>query len=348
MNSPTGERIASLAVSTEANEENQFILNASGVNASTVYLVVKGDAPMVDGTVMVALQVPVFDPAKASYVLYCAIFDTTEAGPLKAAQCIDDDSEVTDHGSRLFSYNGTSGVIKPLWPTSAAPLDTGSTTTSDEGDQELPEESDPGSPSDSSDNDVPAPQTVSLVFTPDLNSTIPIVNSQASNELESGSDGPTLSSTSSLPAPTPSYLASGAAMSASASTPASTTLPATAEEVGPGTSTSTVDHSPTVTPFLALSANLGVSVQAATVSPLTENSTLTTSMASSTSSSLPPGTAMRRRNMKLEDGAQEFGGNEYESRQGASSGETKRVVDTPYVWKFSSARAAHNDGDFVQ
>jgi hypothetical protein len=103
-------------MSTESSQ-NQFILNASGTNASTVYLHVKTNTttPSTGSTLTVSLEVPVYDESKASYVPYCATFDTSGPSPLMAMECMAEDSGVTESKSQIFEYNPGTRVIKPLW-----------------------------------------------------------------------------------------------------------------------------------------------------------------------------------------------------------------------------------------
>lgn len=117
MDNPVGDKIASLTMSTESSSQNQFILNASGTNASTVYLHVKTNTttPSTGSTLTVSLEVPVYDESKASYVPYCATFDTSGPSPLMAMECMADDSGVTESKSQIFEYNPGTRVIKPLW-----------------------------------------------------------------------------------------------------------------------------------------------------------------------------------------------------------------------------------------
>ena len=366
--SPVGERIASLSVSTESSEENQFVLNASGVNASTVYLVVKSDVPMKDGSLMVALQVPVFDQAKASYVAYCATFDTAQASPLTAVGCINGDQDVTDHSSQLFSYNSTSGVVKPLWLTSAPLPDMGSPATAKEEDaaaqdQELPEESDSTDPSsDSSGGAAPEPESVSLVFTPDLDSSTPVVNFQSSIGIGDSSNSSDTSSFMSSSTQIPSHSVAGMAMNTNTPSYTSRIPTATAEEVSAGTITPTICPGPAVMQTSTSSIIVGDSIQPprnVEESPMTEEPTssmadepTSTPTASDTDPALPTETAAARRRHIDEDESEADSGTTDPNEtfgMGMPNNEAKRAVDTAYVWKFNSARAVgDDDADYVQ
>ena len=327
-----GERIASLSVSTEQSEANQFILNASGMNASTVYLVVKSSTPMQDGTLTVALQVPVFDQANASYVPYCATFDLTEASPLTAVKC--DEQEVTNHSSQLFSYNSTNGVVKPLWLTSAPLPDMDSPAAAKEEDiasegQELPEESDPVNSSESSNSTAPAQRNVSLVFTPDLDASTPVVNSQSSQDDSNVSDLPSISS------PMSTSSAMGAAMNTWTSS-ASISSNLVAEDLRTHSATPTMCHDSPMEPTPAASA--------AEVSPMTQESSTTTSSSSIVSPSESPLVSSKRdidTDVGSGDEGEEIDGDEdqpmFPDETSEDGDETKRVVDTGYVWKFSSS-----------
>jgi hypothetical protein len=325
---------------------------------------------MKDGSLTVALQVPVFDQAKASYVAYCATFDTAQASPLTAVGCINGDQDVTDHSSQLFSYDSTSGVIKPLWLTSAPLPDMGSPATAKEEDiaaqdQELPEESDSTDPSsDSPGGAAPVPESVSLVFTPDLDSSTPVVNSQSSIEVGDGSNASDTSSFMSSSTQIPSHSVAGMAMNTNTPSDTSRVPTATAEEVSAGTITPTMCPGSAIMQTSTPSIIVGDSIQPprnVEASPMTEEPTsltaeepTSTPATSDTDSTLPTETAAaRRRHIYTDDNGVEASRSTTDpnetSEMGMPNNEAKRAVDTAYVWKFSSTRAVgDDDADYVQ
>lgn len=174
MDNPTGSRIASLIMSSDPSEANQFVLNASGTVGSTLYLVVKESPSLAHGNLPVALEIPVYDQSKAIYVLYCATFDPDPPmpSPLMATECVKDKLSVDEHSSQAFSYNPATGIIRPLWlkslPIDGAPLQARDAAC--DGDSEHAASSDAHQ----------TPQNVSLVFTPAISSSTPVLNSQES------------------------------------------------------------------------------------------------------------------------------------------------------------------------
>ncbi|KAG8835564.1 hypothetical protein FRC17_002484 [Serendipita sp. 399] len=180
-NDPVGVRLASLSVSNEPSEANEFVLNASGFNASIVYLMVSGEVSLADGSLTVRLGVPVFDQALASFVPYCATFNFKQASPLIAAKCAIQGEGITSQYSQLFSYDSSSGVLKPLWA-STSPMNSNyaANATTEDVDEPVEGPSNTTQVSPSPDgNDVPnPPQNVSLIFTPELDDSFPVVNSR--------------------------------------------------------------------------------------------------------------------------------------------------------------------------
>ncbi|KAG8830568.1 hypothetical protein FRC18_007880 [Serendipita sp. 400] len=181
---PVGLRLASLSISNAPSETNEFILNASGINASTIYLMVSSEVSLADGSLTVRLGVPVFDQAVASFVPYCATFGSQQTSPLLAAECTAEGKGISNHSSQLFSYDPPSGVLKPLWIADApANSNTASNATAENIDGSeggLTGASNTTKESQAKDEDrVPtSPRNVTLVFTPDLDESIPIVNSR--------------------------------------------------------------------------------------------------------------------------------------------------------------------------
>ncbi|KAG8915631.1 hypothetical protein FRC00_002208, partial [Tulasnella sp. 408] len=130
--SSTGEKIASLLLSNDPATNNAFVLNASNSSATHVFLVPANStaaAASDDGSIPVALHVPVYSPDKASMVDYCMTYDPNPPAPvpLTAQSCTD---QVTDHQSQVFSYNPSTGVIVPMW--TVAPSSTDPSAASDD------------------------------------------------------------------------------------------------------------------------------------------------------------------------------------------------------------------------
>lgn len=182
---PFGVKIASLLISTEASEQNQFILTASDANASTIYLVVRSSTPLADGSLTVGLEVPVLDESKMIYISYCATFDTSKASPLTAMECVKDGRGVLENSSQLFSYNPVNGVIKPMWlessllneASSQRPVGTSAPPVNAHSNPRILATTQSVS-KDTESTSVPEAQNVSLVFTPELNPVTPVVNSR--------------------------------------------------------------------------------------------------------------------------------------------------------------------------
>ncbi|KAG9047529.1 hypothetical protein FS837_002053 [Tulasnella sp. UAMH 9824] len=130
--SSSGEKIASLLLSNDPATNNAFVLNASNSSATHVFLVPTNStaaAASDDGSIPVALHVPVYSPDKASMVDYCMTYDPNPPAPvpLTAQSCTD---QVTDHQSQVFSYNPSTGVIVPMW--TVAPSSTDPSASSDD------------------------------------------------------------------------------------------------------------------------------------------------------------------------------------------------------------------------
>ncbi|CCA68222.1 hypothetical protein PIIN_02088 [Serendipita indica DSM 11827] len=183
---PAGQRLASLSIASTPSEANQFVLNASGVNATTVYLVVNNHLSLLDRSLAVRLEVPVYDQSHAAYVSYCATFDMTQASPLMVAECYP--KGISDHNSQLFSYATDTGVVKPLWLSSAFTQDSPSYSNATAMQQSAPAAETAHSDADGSPDDTNSPQNVALIFTPELDNTVPVVNAHASS-LPSTSSG---------------------------------------------------------------------------------------------------------------------------------------------------------------
>ncbi|KAG8799619.1 hypothetical protein FRC16_004711 [Serendipita sp. 398] len=145
---------------------------------------VSSEVSLADGSLTVRLGVPVFDQAVASFVPYCATFGSQQTSPLLAAECTAEGKGISNHSSQLFSYDPPSGVLKPLWIADApansntAPNATAENIDGSEGG--LTGASNTTKESQAKDEDrVPtSPRNVTLVFTPDLDESIPIVNSR--------------------------------------------------------------------------------------------------------------------------------------------------------------------------
>ncbi|KAG8892615.1 hypothetical protein FRB99_002583 [Tulasnella sp. 403] len=120
-----GEKLASLMLSSDPETMNSFVLNASNSNATHVFLVPANSTAATtsdDGTIPVALRVPVYSPDQAEMVAYCVTYDPNppSPSPLTAVPCTD---EIGDHSSQIFSYNPSSGVILPMWTVSPSSTD---------------------------------------------------------------------------------------------------------------------------------------------------------------------------------------------------------------------------------
>ncbi|KAG8988626.1 hypothetical protein FRB90_002636 [Tulasnella sp. 427] len=124
--SSTGEKIASLLLSSDPAANNAFVLNASNSSATHVFLVptnsTSAAAAPNDGSIPVALHVPVYSPDAASMLDYCMTYDPNPPAPspLTAQGCTD---QVRDHQSQIFAYNPSSGVIVPMWTVSPSSTD---------------------------------------------------------------------------------------------------------------------------------------------------------------------------------------------------------------------------------
>ncbi|TDL23722.1 hypothetical protein BD410DRAFT_146985 [Rickenella mellea] len=131
---PTPSNTTTSAPSTPT--ANSFILDASNSTQTQVYLVASSPSNSTNSTdsnttsnstagpaadIKVTLQVPVFEPSKASMEPYCATFDPNPPAPapLSMERCFGDDAPVADDGSmkksQTFAYNPSSGVIRPVW-----------------------------------------------------------------------------------------------------------------------------------------------------------------------------------------------------------------------------------------
>ncbi|KAI0292286.1 hypothetical protein BC826DRAFT_446560 [Russula brevipes] len=122
--SPTGKRIASLVLTspnstTPTNSSNPFILNASNMDATQMYLVASAsnssNSTLTPDETAVTFRILMFDVASASIVPYCATFDPDppSPAPLTAEECTDD--PVGDHQSQSFAFNRATGVVRPMW-----------------------------------------------------------------------------------------------------------------------------------------------------------------------------------------------------------------------------------------
>ncbi|KIM34238.1 hypothetical protein M408DRAFT_325694 [Serendipita vermifera MAFF 305830] len=348
VDNPMGERIASLSISTEPTEENQFTLSASGVNATNVYLVVKNSSPMQDGTVAVTLQVPVFDQEQAAFVSYCATFDTTQASPLTAAEC--NPQEMTDHSSQLFSYNSSSGVIRPLWLTSAPLLEKVWPPVSKE--EEVAAdgpgqsgESDPSEPpAEPSDSTNPVRDDISLVFTQESDSSTPVVNAQSSgNDIDVDVNSPTPSSTR-----TSSSADDIIAQDTSGSDHQPTAPTPTAENAEVESTMCGGSHT-TPTPALSAAAvNNGTGSEETEVSSMTDESASASASTLSAEAVAPSHSAVMKRqdfgtgvDEDEENDGMDGEGDQDLSEEPVVEGtddETKRKVHTPvYLWRFRSS-----------
>ncbi|KAI0642028.1 hypothetical protein C8Q79DRAFT_268652 [Trametes meyenii] len=134
-NSTSGQRIASLVLAnaakdgtpSEINPGSSFVLDASEVNSTQLYLVpfpegstsnsTSTNAVTKESFVKVLLKTPVFDPASASLKPYCATFDPYPAAPapMTMESCNDSGSPDDEHKSQVFAYDPTTGAIRPMW-----------------------------------------------------------------------------------------------------------------------------------------------------------------------------------------------------------------------------------------
>lgn len=272
-----GKSIATLSLSSGTDKPTNgsaFVLNASGTNATQVYLVPASSQnqtqPGESTPEYQAVEVHLHIEAAGND--FCATFDPNppKPAPLTAEQCTN--GAHSAHKSQIFAYYPESGAIRPMWydgeetdddDEDPTPDDDGSgydgvnnSTTSDQ---------DPGTPTSSkvvgvtslaTNTRPPAllksfiaesnPQNVTLVFQPILggNSTSPSSNSTAP------ATNSTSSSTTLTPSPTPSPSTFAAAQIASVSVaiPGSPTTSASSSTSSVLSSTSSGSSMPAPSP----------------------------------------------------------------------------------------------------
>ena len=348
MDDPVGQRLASLSVASNPSETNQFVLNASGVNSTTVYLVVNHQVSLLDQSLVVRLEVPVYDHSRAAYTSYCATFDMTQSSPLMVAEC--DPKGISDHNSQLFSYATDTGVIKPLWLSSASTQDAPPSNTTTTG-KEVPaaETVDAGANASVNGSDpTPSPQNIALIFTPELDGTVPVVNAH----------------TSALPSP--SFGAAGAEETPSESSPTEDALPTPTEstlpEDAPTPSSDLAEPADLVqeevpSPTMSLIVVVGSANEAESTSTEDSTSTFESEAAVSTPTESTSPKQRRAEEPSLEDSQDEDNSTEGDSPddQDGDSGVDEastdpdadmRDVDTGYSWRFT-ARSIESS-DFVR
>ncbi|KAF8498533.1 hypothetical protein F5888DRAFT_1689789 [Russula emetica] len=122
-----GKRIASLvlASSTSATSEDSatspsaFVLNASDINGTQVYLLPSpsnsSKSMLTPDEIGVRIQLEMFDVTSASNVPYCATYDPDPPAPapLTADECTED--PVDKRRSQLFAFDRTTRVVRPMW-----------------------------------------------------------------------------------------------------------------------------------------------------------------------------------------------------------------------------------------
>lgn len=168
-----------IAAALPSTATHQFVFNASNSTAQTrLFLVPQGNTTNEDGTMPVALVLPVFRAGSASVVPYCATYDANppSPAPLTAEPCRNDTSTIDPNApstmsaqstggfvmNQIFSYSPDTGVIKPMWGNNDT---SSSNNTTTEGAAAM---MDGGSAT--------LPQTVTLVFSaayPTTNETTP-------------------------------------------------------------------------------------------------------------------------------------------------------------------------------
>lgn len=103
----------------------EFVLNASGLNQTQIYLVATPDSgsnstasnsTTPDSYIKVELQIDMFNPKEAAMERYCATFDPKPAAPapLTVESCMTS-AEAQDHKSQVFAYEPQTGIVRPMW-----------------------------------------------------------------------------------------------------------------------------------------------------------------------------------------------------------------------------------------
>ncbi|PVG04894.1 hypothetical protein CPB86DRAFT_809887 [Serendipita vermifera] len=110
---PMGEMIASLSVSAEASNDNQFDLTLPNTSPTTFYLTL-ANLTLEDGNISIHIEVPIYAKESASYVIHCATFDTDSASPLTARECTRKEEDANVEDGQIFSYSPSTGAIRPL------------------------------------------------------------------------------------------------------------------------------------------------------------------------------------------------------------------------------------------
>ena len=127
-----GDKLASLIIRTDASTNASFVLSATNLSATPMYLRVNQDAPSIPGNPgakTVSLRVPIFQRNDASTMDYCAQFDPRpiNPSPLTAEPCI---TSPTSHASQEFAYTPLTGAIQPLWSHAVSTPDSNTTKRS--------------------------------------------------------------------------------------------------------------------------------------------------------------------------------------------------------------------------
>ncbi|KAI9449779.1 hypothetical protein F5148DRAFT_1245854 [Russula earlei] len=111
--------LASSTMSANSTASNEFVLNASDMNATQIYLRPSSfnstNSTLNSDEIGVTLRMAMFDEALARIVPYCATFDPypPAPAPLIAEECTDD--PVSEDKSQLFAFHKTSGTVRPMW-----------------------------------------------------------------------------------------------------------------------------------------------------------------------------------------------------------------------------------------
>ncbi|KZP28694.1 hypothetical protein FIBSPDRAFT_1039438 [Athelia psychrophila] len=130
-----GSLVLAKADMSAAPADQTFFLNASSTHQTQMYLLPihpagpKSTSTSSDNTdntdsddhaghtVTVALQLPMFDPASAAMVRYCATFHPRAAQPepLAVERCLPEYRSRAAGTSQVFAYDSPTGVVRPMW-----------------------------------------------------------------------------------------------------------------------------------------------------------------------------------------------------------------------------------------
>lgn len=122
-----GKRIASLVLASSnsttsedsATSPSAFVLNASDINGTQVYLLQSSSnsskSMLTPDEINVTIRLEMFDITSASNVPYCATYDPDPPAPapLTAEECTED--PVGKRRSQMFAFHRTTGVVRPMW-----------------------------------------------------------------------------------------------------------------------------------------------------------------------------------------------------------------------------------------